>query len=81
MSDTEQIALRFPPGTRQRLRDLARSGESMTSVLLRAIAALEGGGMDAKPEGSAGYQEQIDALTARLEALEHALKERKTSDR
>jgi hypothetical protein len=41
---TEQIALRFPVGTRDRIKALACDGESMTGVVLRALAALEGQG-------------------------------------
>lgn len=39
---TEQIALRFPEGTRDRIKRLARNGESMTAVILCGRGALEG---------------------------------------
>jgi hypothetical protein len=67
----EQIALRFPEGTRDRIKALARDGETMTGVVLRALAALEGQGAthdteDARPHRDA----RLSALEARIEALE-----------
>jgi hypothetical protein len=37
---TEQIALRFPDGTKDRIRSFARSGETMTATVLRALECL-----------------------------------------
>jgi hypothetical protein len=47
---TEQIALRFPEGTRDRIKALARNRESMTSTVLRALAGLEGQGDRCRPD-------------------------------
>ena len=43
---TEQLALRFPDGTRERIRALAHPGETMTNVILRALVCLSAHGED-----------------------------------
>jgi hypothetical protein len=67
---TEQIALRFPEGTRDRIKALARDGETMTGVVLRALAALEGQGDRGRPDDTGRAQGEPDALSVRLAALE-----------
>lgn len=68
---TEQLALRFPDGTRDRIRALARPGETMTNVVLRALDCLTTNGDDVATDHQGnGLQIQIDALAARVDALE-----------
>ena len=68
---TEQLALRFPDGTRDRIRALARPGETMTNVVLRALDCLTTNGDDVATDHQGnGLQIQIDALAARVSALE-----------
>ena len=68
---TEQIALRFPEGTRHRIKALARPGETMTAVVMRALAALEGQGATHDTEDARPHQDaRLSALEARIEALE-----------
>jgi hypothetical protein len=70
---TEQIALRFPEGTRDRIKALARDGETMTGVVLRALAALEGQGATHDTEDTRSHQDmRLSALEARIEAMERA---------
>ncbi|NEV64131.1 hypothetical protein [Thiorhodococcus minor] len=66
----EQIALRFPDGTKARIKALARDGETQTALILRALDALEGQADKPAPDVDDGYQRQLDALEARVEALE-----------
>jgi hypothetical protein len=68
---TEQIALRFPDGTRDRIKALVRPGETMTSVVLRGLAALEGPGATHDTEDTRPHLDaRLYALEARIEALE-----------
>ena len=68
---TEQLALRFQDGTRDRIRALARPGETMTNVILRALDCLAAHGDDVATDHQGnGLQHQIDALAARVAALE-----------
>lgn len=68
---TEQIALRFPAGTRARIRNLAHPGETMTAVVVRALAALEGQGATHDIEDTRSHRDmRLSALEARIEALE-----------
>lgn len=81
MTDTrEQIALRFPPGTRARIDALRLEHETITAVLLRALAALERS-PDARldsPLDTSSHQpdnalsERLDAIETRLDRLEAA---------
>ncbi|WP_373506713.1 hypothetical protein [Thiocapsa sp.] len=69
----EQIALRFPEGTRDRIKALARDGESMTALVLRALAAMEGQ-CDRQHHNDAGRdQGELDTLSVRLAALERRI--------
>lgn len=70
---TEQLGLKFPAGTRARLKALAQEGESMTAVILRAVAVLEGHGADARPEQDQPHDARLEAIEARLETLEAML--------
>lgn len=63
----EQIALRFPPGTREKLRKLAYPGEPMTAVILRGLAALEAAPPQHQDPG------RLEAVESRLDALEQRL--------
>ena len=71
---TKPTSFRLAPDALERLRTLAQPGESQSSVIARALAALAAPGppQDA-PAGStpyAGLALRLDALQARLEALE-----------
>jgi hypothetical protein len=68
----EQIALRFPDGTKDRIKTLAAEGETQTAVILRALASLEGRGSDPEHQAITGPPGRLDALEARVEALEAA---------
>ena len=70
---SEQLALRFPDGTKERVRALAGDGESMTSVLLRALAALEGQGATDGAEPEQPHNDRLEAILARLDVLEAGL--------
>ncbi|MEA1052488.1 hypothetical protein U5801_22160 [Lamprobacter modestohalophilus] len=59
----EQIALRFPQGTKARLLALDEPRDTMTETLLRAIEALE-----RQP-----LEQPTDALQQRPEAIEQRL--------
>jgi hypothetical protein len=48
--DAEQLTLRTPPGTKARLLALRREGETLSAVVLRAIAALELQGLPKMPQ-------------------------------
>ncbi len=61
----EQIALKFPDGTRARLHSLARPGETMTATLLRALGLLEGTPDPA--DAAADLIARIAAIEARLD--------------
>lgn len=63
----EQIALRFPVGTKSRLSALAEPHESLTSTLLRAIDALE---QQPSEQPTSAIERRLDALEQRLDALE-----------
>ncbi len=67
---TEQLALRFPDGTRARIRALARPGEPMTNVILRALDGLSDHGEDRTTDRQDNVQHQIDDLMDRVAALE-----------
>ena len=68
----EALSLKFPDGTRERLRTLAAPGETMTATLLRGLVCLEGQGADPEHQATIGEPGRLDALEARLEALEAA---------
>jgi len=70
---TEQLGLKFPAGTRARLKALARDGESMTATLLRALAVLEGRGAIGSTEPAQPHDARLEAIEQRLEALEARL--------
>ncbi|TCT20271.1 hypothetical protein [Thiobaca trueperi] len=57
----EQIALKFPAGTRARLHSLAGPGETMTSVILRALDRLS------EPDALADLRARVTALEQRRE--------------
>lgn len=57
----EQIALKFPAGTRARLHSLAGPGETMTSVILRALDRLS------EPDALADLRARVTALEQRIE--------------
>jgi hypothetical protein len=63
----EQIALRFPPGTRARIERLRLPRETLTAVLLRGLDALE------QPPQADPDPSPLDALEARVAALEARL--------
>ena len=68
MPELEQIALRFPVGTRDRLKSLATPGETMTATFLRALDRLS--------EPTAKREEEsslIADLITRVDALERQL--------
>ena len=69
----EQIALRFPDGTKDRIKTLAADGETQTAVILRALASLEGPAADPEHQATIGEPGRLDALEARLDALEASL--------
>lgn len=70
----EQLAFRVPAGTRERIRTLAREGESMTATVLRGLAALEGQGAarDAEP-GQLQGDGRLSAMEDRIAAIEAML--------
>ena len=68
---SEQIALKFPDGTKARLLALARPHEPMTAVILRALAALEQTPTEHRT-GAPG-QDALTAILARLEQVERRL--------
>lgn len=70
---TEQLALRFPDGTKERIRALAGDGESMTATLLRALAVLEGHDAIDSAEPNQPRDARLEAIEARLESLEAML--------
>jgi hypothetical protein len=70
---SEQLALRFPTGTRDRVRALAGDGESMTAVLLRGIAALEGRGAIDSTEPEQPHNGRLAVIEQRLDAIEASL--------
>ncbi|TCT20637.1 hypothetical protein [Thiobaca trueperi] len=67
----EQLAFRVPAGTRERIRTVAREGESMTATVLRGLAALEGqsAAHDAEP-GQPLADERLADLERRVSLLE-----------
>ena len=67
---TEQVAFRVPDGTKDRLRALTRPGESMTSVLLRALDVVEQSSVPADSARGGGVERQISELTARIARIE-----------
>ncbi|SDX70486.1 hypothetical protein SAMN05421644_11032 [Allochromatium warmingii] len=70
---SEQLALRFAAGTKERIRALAGDGESMTSVLLRGIAALEGQGAIDGTEPEQPHNDRLAVIEQRLDVLEAGL--------
>lgn len=70
---TEQLGLKFPAGTRARLKALARDGESMTATLLRGIASLEGRDTIDSTEPEQPHDDRLEAIEQRLETLEAML--------
>lgn len=62
----EQIALRFPEGTKTRIQALAHPGETMTRTLLRAIDLLE-----KKP--TPHEHPELDMLKDRMTQIEQTL--------
>lgn len=71
---TEQIALKFPDGTKERIRTLADPGETMTATILRGLAVLEGrsAAHDAEP-GQPQADERLSAMEDRIAAIEAML--------
>jgi len=69
MKYPEQLSVRVPEGTKARLRAVAAPRETLVSVLLRAIEALEA---PAKPEPDPVLIERIEALEQRISELERA---------
>lgn len=67
----EQIALKFPDGTKARLLALARPHEPMTAVILRALAALEQ--TPTEPQTGTPGQDALTAILARLDRIEQRL--------
>lgn len=74
----EQLALKFPAGTKARLKGLALPGEIMTATILRALDRLEtipraadsvvdGIGQDT---AAVGLSARVDALEGRIAVLE-----------
>lgn len=69
----EQIALRFPAGTRSRLDALRLEGESLTAVILRGLAALEQPPPAIAPERlDTELDTRLAEIEARLASLESA---------
>lgn len=74
----DQVMFNLPLGTKARIRNLAAPYETMTSVILRAIALLE----QSKDTLSIEHQDisrsilrdELDEIKARLTALENAAK-------
>lgn len=75
MTDTrEQIALKFPAGTRERIEALRLERETTTAVILRALAALERP-TDARLDTSSqrldsDLCERLDRIETRLDRIE-----------
>lgn len=69
---TEQIALRFPDGTRAHIKAVALAGETMTATLLRAISQLDGSTPDPMDHDEHLSQIRADlaSLAERVAALE-----------
>lgn len=68
--DREQLAFKFPPGTRARIDALRLERETLTGAVLRAIAALEaapGTEPDPKPDST---ETRLDRIETRLDRLE-----------
>ncbi len=65
---SEQLALKFPDGTRARLRSLAKPGETMTSVLLRGLVLLAGA-PSPEQDTTADLIARVAAIEARLGAF------------
>jgi hypothetical protein len=71
---SEQIALKFPDGTRERIKALAPGGETQTAVILRALAVLECGGIEPEsPAAPAHDADRLAAMEARIAAVESSL--------
>ena len=65
---SEQIALKFPDGTRARLKSLARPGETMTATLIRALGLLAGAPSPAQDAiASPDLLARVEAIEARLD--------------
>lgn len=58
------MMFRFPEGTRERIRNLAQVREPYTSVILRALDALE------SAKSAAPTITQLDVIAARVDRLE-----------
>jgi hypothetical protein len=69
---TEQIALKFPDGTRAHIKAVALAGESMTATLLRAIGQLQRSAPDPMDHDGPLVQIRADlaSLAERVAALE-----------
>ncbi|WP_295400900.1 recombinase family protein [uncultured Thiocystis sp.] len=65
---TEQIALRFPDGTKDRIKAASLPGESMTGVILRALTQIDNAAP--APDQIPDIRADLAALAARVAALE-----------
>lgn len=67
MENHEKTSFRFPAGTTERIRRLAKHREPMASVILRALDALEAVPL---PPDTQALLERIERLEVRMENLE-----------
>lgn len=67
MPPTNPTSFRLPADTLTKMRDLARPGESLSSVVVRAVLALEAAPVPVPADGTAS---RLDALEVRVAALE-----------
>ncbi|MBK5938122.1 hypothetical protein CCR96_02290 [Halochromatium roseum] len=78
----EQLAFRFPPGTRQRIEALRLERETITATMLRALTALERS-PDARldPQLDESTTQPSNALSERLAAIETRLDKLESASR
>lgn len=70
MTEREQLSVWMPPGTKARIKALAREREPISSVLSRGLDALEGQPAPGNEPDLRLRLEALEALEARVEILE-----------
>lgn len=74
----EQIGLKFPSGTKDRIKAFCRQGRSMTDVILLMISLAEKEGLD-NLDSDYNYSVGMDELIQRIDRLETEVRELKSN--